>query len=57
MKQLNVMNTTSIILTIAIGGTGLVVAVYTTIKGFIDAKRSVQERFSKNKSRHTILVK
>jgi hypothetical protein len=51
------MNTTSIILTIAIGGTGLIVAIYTTIKGFIDAKRSVQERFLKNKNHDSVLVK
>ena len=44
------MNTTAIIFSAAIGGAGLIVAVITTIKGFRDAKKSVNERILRRKN-------
>jgi hypothetical protein len=43
------MGSTSIILSIVIGGAGLIIAVTTTIKGFRDAKKSVQQKISKRR--------
>jgi len=43
------MGSTSIILSIAIGGAGLVIAIATTIKGFIDAKKSAEQKISKRR--------
>ena len=43
------MNITSLLLTVAIGGAGLAVAVITTIRGFINARKSVEDKISKRR--------
>jgi hypothetical protein len=52
LLEICIMNNTSIIISVIVAGTGLTVAIITTIKGFRDVKKSTEQKILKRKERH-----
>lgn len=46
------MDNVSVIISVIVAGTGLIVAVITTIKGFRDVKKSTEQKILKRKERY-----